>query len=132
MTGQTILLVDDDIAVLAALSKLLGHFGYVVAGASNPQAAMNYVTSSRKCFDLIVTDLAMPGIGGVEFMEMVKKTFPNVPVIVMTGHTEQCTIDEAMRCGASAYLTKPFETPYFISTIERALHPPRRATAQTF
>jgi len=132
MTSSTILLVDDDIAVLAALSKLLGHFGYVVAGASNPEAAMNYVTGSRKCFDLIITDLAMPGIGGVEFMAMVKKTFPNVPVIVMTGHTEQCTNEEAMRCGASAYLAKPFETPHFISTIERALHPARRAATTTF
>jgi len=129
MTGPTILLVDDDIVVLTALSKLLSHFGYVVAGASNPEAAMNYVTGSRKCFDLIITDLAMPGIGGVEFMGTVKKTFPNVPVIVMTGHTERCTNEEAVRSGASAYLAKPFETPQFISAIEQALHPARRTAA---
>lgn len=129
MTGPTILLVDDDIVVLAALSKLLSHFGYVVAGASNSVAAMNYVTGSRKCFDLIITDLAMPGIGGVEFMATVKKTFPDVPVIVMTGHTERCTNEEAVRCGASAYLAKPFETPHFINTIERALHPVRPSAA---
>jgi|SRR5579862_814713 len=129
MTGPTILLVDDDIVVLTTLSKLLSHFGYVVAGACNSEAAMNYVTGSRKCFDLIVTDLAMPGIGGVEFMTTVKKTFPNVPVIVITGHAEQCTNEEALRCGASAYLAKPFETPLFISTIEQALRPSRRTAA---
>ena len=53
------------------------------------------------------------------------------PVIVITGHTEQCTIDEAVRCGAAAYLAKPFETLQFISTIERALHPSRHTAART-
>jgi CheY-like chemotaxis protein len=119
--SSTILLVDDDIVVLAALSKLLGHFGYVVAGASNSKAAMDYVTSGRSRFDLVITDLAMPGINGAEFVAAVKKTFPDIPVIVITGYSERCTTEEAQRFGAFAYLAKPLHTPLLISTIEQAL-----------
>jgi DNA-binding NtrC family response regulator len=127
MASPTILLVDDDIAVLASLSKLLNHFGYVVAGASNSQAAMDYLAGTRNRFDVIITDLAMPGINGMEFLVVAKKTFPDVPVIVITGHAEQCTTDEALSLGAFAYHTKPLNFQEFIDTIERAL----RATVKT-
>jgi two-component system response regulator HydG len=123
MANSTILVVDDDIVVLTALSKLLNLFGYIVAGASNSQAAMDYVTSSRKRFDLIITDLAMPGIDGVQFMTAAKKVFPDIPVIVMTGYSERCTPEEALRLGAFAYVAKPFNIPEVVSTIERALRP---------
>jgi len=121
MASSTILVVDDDIVVLAALSKMLNLFGYIVAGASNSQAAMDYVANSRRRFDLIITDLAMPGIDGVEFTATAKKVFPDVPVIVMTGHSELCTPEEAIRLGAFAFLPKPFNMPEVISTIERAI-----------
>jgi len=121
MANPTILLVDDDVAILAALSNLLSHFGYVVAGASNSQAAMDYVAGSRNRFDMIITDLAMPGINGMEFLALAKKTFPDVPVIIITGHTEQCTTDEALCLGAFAYLTKPLNFQEFVNAIELAL-----------
>ncbi len=123
MANSTILVVDDDIVVLTALSKLLNLFGYIVAGASNSQAAMDYVTNSRRRFDLIITDLAMPGIDGVQFMTETKKVFPDVPIIVMTGYSERCTPEEALRFGAFAYVSKPFNIPEIVSTIERALRP---------
>jgi DNA-binding NtrC family response regulator len=119
--SSTVLLVDDDIVVLAALSNLLRHFGYVVAGASNSKAAMDYITSGKSRFDLVITDLAMPGINGAEFVAAVKKMFPDVPVIVITGYVERCTTEEAQRFGAFAYLAKPLHTPLLISTIEHAL-----------
>jgi CheY-like chemotaxis protein len=127
MGSSTILLVDDDIVVLAALSNLLRHFGYVVAGASNSKAAMDYVTSGKSRFDLVITDLAMPGINGAEFVGAVKKTFPDVPVIVITGYAERCTVEEAQRFGAFAYLAKPLHTPQLISTIEQAMGASPRA-----
>jgi DNA-binding NtrC family response regulator len=121
MASRTVLLVDDNIELLTTLSKLLGHFGYVVAGASNPEAAMNYVAHARNRFDVIVTDLAMPGIDGITFMTAAKKEFPDVPVIVITGRADQCTADEVLRLGAFAYLTKPLDTQHLIITLERAL-----------
>ena len=121
MASPTILLVDDDVAVLASLSNLLNHFGYVVAGASNSQAAMDYVAGARNRFDVIITDLTMPGINGMKFLTLAKKTFPDVPVIVITGHTEQCKADEALSRGAFAYLTKPLNFQEFVNTIELAL-----------
>ena len=111
MANSTILVVDDDIVVLTTLSKLLNVFGYIVAGASNSQAAMDYVTNSRKRFDLIITDLAMPGIDGVQFMTEAKKVFPDIPIIVMTGYSERCTPEEALRLGAFAYVVKALQHP---------------------
>ncbi|HVM62508.1 MAG TPA: response regulator [Verrucomicrobiae bacterium] len=130
MASSTILVVDDDIVVLTALSKLLNLFGYIVAGASNSQAAMDYVAHSRKRFDLIITDLAMPGIDGVQFMTAAKKVFPDIPIIVMTGYSERCNPQEALRLGAFAYVGKPFNIPEIVSTIERALRPASLATPQ--
>ena len=124
MASSTILVVDDDIVVLTALSKMLNLFGYIVAGASSSEAAMDYVANSRRRFDLIITDLAMPGIDGVQFMAAAKKVFPDVPVIVMTGYSERCTPEEALRLGAFAYVPKPFNFPEVITTIERALLAP--------
>jgi DNA-binding NtrC family response regulator len=121
MASPTILLVDDDIVILTSMSKILSSFGYTVAGASNPEAAIDYVTNSKKRFDLIITDLAMPGIDGVEFMTAAKSAFSDVPVIVMTGYTDRCTTEEAMRFGAFAYLAKPLNTRELVSTIERAV-----------
>ena len=129
MANSTILVVDDDIVVLTTLSKLLNAFGYIVAGASNSQAAMDYVASSRKRFDLIMTDLAMPGIDGVQFMTEAKKVFPDIPIIVMTGYSERCTPEEALRLGAFAYVSKPFKIPEVIATIERALRRPAPTTS---
>jgi two-component system response regulator HydG len=131
MANYTILVVDDDIVVLAALSRLLNVFGYIVSGASNSQAAMDYVTNSRKRFDLIITDLAMPGIDGVQFMTEAKKVFPDIPVIVMTGYSERCTPEEALRLGAFAYVAKPFNIPEVVSTIERALRPSAKRAPRT-
>ena len=121
MARPTILLVDDNIDFLASLSKLLGYFGYVVAGAANSEAAMNYVANARNRFDLIVTDLAMPNIDGLAFMTAAKKAFPDVPVVIVTGHPDQRTTDEALRLGAFAYLTKPLNTQELTTTIDRAL-----------
>ena len=122
MASPTILLVDDDVVVLTSVSKLLSCFGYVVAGAANSQAAIDYVAGTRNRFDVIITDLAMPGINGMEFLTLAKQTFPDVPVIVVTGHTEQCTTEEALRIGAFAYLAKPLHTQELVNTIERAIH----------
>ena len=121
MARPTILLVDDNIDFLTSLSKLLGYFGYVVAGAANSEAAMNYVANSKKRFDVIVTDLAMPNIDGLVFMAAAKKAFPDVPVIIVTGQPDQRTTDEALRLGAFAYLTKPLDTQELVTSIDRAL-----------
>jgi DNA-binding NtrC family response regulator len=121
MARPTILLVDDNIDFLTSLSKLLGYFGYVVAGAANSEAAMNYVANARNRFDLIVTDLAMPNIDGLAFVAAAKKAFPDVPVIVVTGHPDQRTADEASLLGTFAYLTKPLNTQELVNTVERAL-----------
>jgi len=130
MSRSSILLVDDNIDFLTSLSKLLGYFGYVVAGAANSEAAMNYVANSRSRFDLIITDLAMPHIDGLAFIAAAKKAFPDVPVIVVTGHADQRSADAASNLGTFAYLTKPLNTQELVSTIERAVRSSAKVSSQ--
>ena len=121
MARPTVFLVDDDIVVLATLSKLLNHFGYTTAGASNSEAAMDYVVNAKNRFDVIVTDLAMPDVDGVALLSAAKKIFPEVPIVVVAGHSDRRIADEVLRLGAFAYLAKPLDTRRFVSTIEHAL-----------
>jgi DNA-binding NtrC family response regulator len=123
MANQSILIVDDDVELLTALTKILSKTGYIVAGATDSAAAMSYVTAGKQRFDLIVTDLSMPGINGLAFLSAVKASSPQVPVIVITAFGEWDTYAEAIRLGAFAYLNKPIDRHQLLNTIRRALQP---------
>lgn len=108
MSKRSILVVDDDQSVRSYLSDFLSSCGYTVECAeSGDQAvarlAAGYVPS------LIVLDIIMPGINGIEVLENVKKTNPTIPVIILSAGGQTKTVVEAMKVGASDFLVKPFE-----------------------
>jgi two-component system nitrogen regulation response regulator GlnG len=117
----TILVVDDDRAFLLALHTTLSRQGYAVLSATNAGAAVDYITNGRQRFDVIVTDLNMPGIDGVRLLRLIKKSFPDVPVIVVTAFGELDSYAEAIGHGAFAYLNKPIDKQSFVGVIEQAL-----------
>lgn len=123
MANESILIVDDDIELLAALTRVLSKQGFIVAGATSAGVAMDYVTGGRQGFDVIITDLSMPGINGLEFLSAVKTAFPRVPVIVVTAFGEWDTYAESLRLGAFAYLNKPIDRHQLLNTVRRALQP---------
>ena len=115
MTNQpTVLVVDDDAQFLRALNVALTSEGYTVIAATNPGAALEYVVGGRHRFDLIITDVQMPGINGLHFLRVIKKHCPAVPVIVMTAYGGLDSFAEAMHEGAFAFLNKPFEAPLVV------------------
>jgi DNA-binding NtrC family response regulator len=119
--NKFILVIDDDVSMLRALTKVLNGEGVVVAGAENSARAMQYLMSQNDTFDLIITDIHMPLVDGLEVLELVKTKRPDIPVIVITAYGGTEAQAEATRLGAAAYLEKPLDTAVLLAAIERAL-----------
>lgn len=110
----SIIVVDDEQIILKSCKKILSSEGYEVdtfASAAEALAVFN-----NKQYDLIITDLKMPGIDGIEFMRQVRKTNPDINIIVITGYPSQESIKEALSLRIIDYLPKPF-TPSILSDV---------------
>ncbi|NGZ08460.1 MAG: sigma-54-dependent Fis family transcriptional regulator [Nitrospira sp. LK70] len=114
-----ILVVDDEVNIRNALVTMLAKNGYRVCGAGTGAEALQHLEEVR--VDLVVTDLRMPEIGGLEFMRRLKDKRSNTEVVVMTAFGSIDTAVEAMRLGAYDYLTKPIDRERFLVVIEKAL-----------
>ncbi len=127
MSMPAILLVDDDVELLKALTKVLEKEGYAVVAQPEALSAMRHVNETKAQFDLVITDVSMPGLSGTAFLAAIKKALPAVPVIIITAFGDWGSYMDALRNGAFAYLNKPLERTELINTIRRALaHRPRR------
>ena len=105
MIKPNLLLVDDDKNALDGLVKILAHDGYPVSGVLSGYEALNLL--SRKSFDIIVTDMKLPGMGGLSLINEIRKKEESVSIVVITAYSSVKTAVEAIKCGADDYLTKP-------------------------
>lgn len=117
----TILLVDDDVELLKALTKVLEKEGFQVSAQPNAVRAMEQVTSGHITFQVVITDVSMPGLHGIEFLSKLKAAYPQVPVIIITAFGDWGQYMEALREGAYEYLSKPLDKNTLLATIHRAL-----------
>lgn len=117
--GRRILVVDDEINIRGALVTLLEKKHYEVRGAGTGEEALEQLEAVRT--DLVLTDLKMPGMGGMEFLRQLKQKWPDTEVLVMTAFGSIDTAVEAMRCGAYDYITKPIDRERFPLIVEKAL-----------
>ncbi len=104
---ETILLVDDEQNTREALSIALGREGYNIIPASNGGEGMKLL--EKEPVDLIITDLMMPGVSGMDLLDFARKHRPEVMVIMMTGYASVETAITAMKNGAFDYITKPIK-----------------------
>lgn len=111
-----ILLVDDDTEILDQMTKFLERREFKVETASSGQKALNKV--KERAFDLVITDLKMPRITGLDVLKHVKKAAPNTYVMILTGYGTIDTAVEAMKFGAFDYLTKPFKMKDLLEKID--------------
>jgi DNA-binding NtrC family response regulator len=116
-----ILLVDDDIEVLKALKKVLEKDGFEVLPHSTAPSAMRFVNETKSHFDLVITDVSMPGMNGMAFLGAVKAAFPKVPVIIITAFGDWGQYMETIRDGAYEYLNKPLDKAELLAVVRRAL-----------
>jgi DNA-binding NtrC family response regulator len=107
--GQTILIVDDDTPMRSFLSTILRDEGYVVEEAKNGKEGFARITSGN--FDLIITDLRMPDMSGIELIQAGREIKPDLLWIIITAYGSIGNAVEAMKVGASDYLTKPLQSP---------------------
>lgn len=105
MIKPKLLLVDDDKNALDGLVEILRHDGYPVSGVLSGYEALNLL--SAKNFDIIVTDMKLPGMGGLALIHEIRKKDDTVAIVVITAYSSVKTAVEAIKCGADDYLTKP-------------------------
>jgi len=114
-----VLCVDDEPVTLLLMGRLLERAGLGSVAASTPDEAIRLFETES--FDMVVTDIRMPGMDGLAFVHNIRERDANVPVIVATGHA---TLENAIRAlheGASGMLMKPFTAEEFVSEIQHAL-----------
>jgi two-component system response regulator FixJ len=116
---QTIYVIDDDDAVRQSLEFMLKAAGINSRGFDSAKAFMMVLPEiSSGC---IVTDVRMPDITGIDLLRHVKKTNPDLPVIVITGHGDISLAVEAMKIGATDFLEKPFDGQQLLTAVRSAL-----------
>lgn len=114
-----VLIVDDEVNIRNALVTMLAKKGYRVFGAGTGAEALQHLEEAR--VGLVITDLRMPGMGGLEFLRRLKDKGSDTEVVVMTAFGSIDTAVEAMRLGAYDYLTKPIDRERFGVVVEKAL-----------
>lgn len=115
----SILVVDDEESIRELLEIMLKREGYAVTVAASADAALKILGKQR--FDIVITDIAMPGISGIELLSKVKQGAHDTAVIVITAHGSTESAVEAMKLGAADYLTKPFQMEEMNLTVANAL-----------
>ena len=125
MSAPTIALLDDEARLVEILAMVLRREGYDVHGFTDPMAALSALEARE--FDLLVTDLKMPGADGLEVLRRARKTSPELPVILITAHATVPTAVAALREGAFDYVQKPFDNEELRALVKRALEVTRLA-----
>jgi nitrogen regulation protein NR(I) len=119
-----ILLIEDDRSTASALQKVLQDEGYAVTVAGRGDQGLNQARE-RPC-DLVITDLKLPGLSGMELIAQLHSAKPKLPIIMMTAHGTTETAIEAMKLGACDYLVKPFEADELLDLAASAVASSRR------
>ena len=118
-TGS-VLVVDDDVAVGTVLTALLAQAGVTAHHVSSAVAALAHLERSQ--VDVVVTDLRMPGMDGMQLLAQVAERWPGVPVVVLTAHGTVPLAVDAMRAGAADFLLKPFDREQILHVVRKAMH----------
>jgi two-component system cell cycle sensor histidine kinase/response regulator CckA len=120
MTG-TILLVEDDAAVRLLASRVLQRAGYRVIAAASPREALTIAADPNASFDMLLTDMVMPEMNGRELAEMITAGLPKLPVLYMSGYTDDDILRRGLSMKGAEYLQKPFAPNALVAAVSRLL-----------
>ena len=115
---RSILIVDDELGVRESLKMILKP-NYQVHTATEGREALQSIQKNK--IDLVALDLKMPGLSGIDVLRQIKKNDPDIEVIVITAHGTTQNIQEATQYGAGDFITKPFNVPDLINSINKSL-----------
>ena len=119
MSGEGILVVDDETDLAASCQRLLESKGYEAAAVASGEAAMAYIQEEDP--QLVITDLKMPGMDGMELLQWIRETQPEIQVIMMTAFSTVEHAVAAIRFGATDFVPKPFTPDHLMIVVEKAL-----------
>src|SRR5512142_3069062 len=108
-----VLLIEDDRAIVVTLRRLLNEEGYEVLTAANGNNGLDQ--ARQQPVDVVITDMRLPGLGGLELIRELHAAKPRQPIILITGHGTTETAIEAIKLGAYDYMLKPLEPPEFLA-----------------
>jgi nitrogen regulation protein NR(I) len=114
-----ILLIEDDAGIVVTLRRVLAEEGHQVKVEKRGDTGL--ALAKGDSFDVVITDMKLPGLSGLELVRELHVAKPRMPIILMTAHGTTETAIEATKSGAYDYLLKPFEIPEFIELVEKAL-----------
>ena len=117
---ERLLIVDDEPDMLKLLSMIIREkTPYEAVTTNNPQEALEF--AKKGGFDLVITDLKMPGLDGMDLLDAVKKVDEDIPVIIITAYGTVESAMESMQKGGFDFITKPFKKEQILYTIDKAL-----------
>lgn len=116
---MSILLVDDEANILATLSETLVASGFDVRTCKSGQEALSCLTAHRP--EVMVTDLRMPDLNGLDLLKQVREQHPDLPVVILTGFGDMKSAVDALRLGAFDYLQKPIDAERLVQTLKNGL-----------
>jgi len=119
MSKGRILVVDDEDIVRTSCTRTLSPEGYEVKLAKNGVDGLKMASEER--FDLVLTDLKMPDMDGIEVLRIIKEKWPETAVIIVTGYQTVDTAVKAIKLGAYDYIEKPFTPDALISAVAEAM-----------
>ncbi len=123
-TAKRVLVVDDHAAARESVADVLRHAGYEVTGLGSPMEALPCLEQAcleQEAFDLVITDLQMPGMDGLEFIRQIRHRRLTTQVLMITAHATISSAVEAMRQGAFDYLEKPFNVVQLEELVAQAI-----------
>jgi CheY-like chemotaxis protein len=122
--SETLLLVEDEATVRASVRRLLEWHGYRVLEAGNGSEALRIYEENSGAIDLVLTDLAMPEMGGVELIERLRLRNPALRVVFMSGYAERNVANDGALPPGTAFLEKPFAVDTLIRRLREVLDAP--------
>ncbi len=125
---EKILFVDDEQIIVATVGRAMERLGYDVTALENPQEALDLFRKDPEAFDLVITDMTMPGMNGLALGKRIKGLRPGIPVIICTGFSDLIDEEEISEKGFSGLLMKPANTGELKAVIGRALQERSSAT----
>ncbi len=126
MSKLRILAIDDEQIVLDSVRKVLGDFQVDLAQSSR----QGLEWAMGRDYDLVLTDIRMPEIGGMRILRDIKRAKPALPVVIFTGYATVASAVQAMKLGAADYLEKPFTPDLLLGTVQKALEEARTSAPE--
>ncbi len=129
MSDFHVLIIDDEEALVRSLSYALRAEGFKVGAAYSGEEGLALLADSTRRCDIVLLDLGLPGMDGIATLDGLRKLRPNLPVIMISAHGDTRAAVQAVKGGATDYLTKPFELDDLLATIDGTLARPEVAAA---